>query len=594
MGETELARMVVRLEGNSTDYQRMLLEVQQQTLAVMTKIAESSQKAEQAITGAGVVGAVSMVVAKLKEYKDRVIGFFKEGFGAFSEAEEVLINLQAMLGANGRDVEALTARYQRFANEQIALLAVSDEQILQNLRTAESFGLTGDAAESAVSRATGLARIVGSSTDSMMRLEAAMTKGDTKMAMRFARMVPQLRGIKNETEFIEKYNKLWVAGLEAAEKSAQTTAGRIKVLKEEWGNFMEEVGAVISPMVLPFVEAARVGVAKLQAFMAPIFSWIKEQWKTVESTAVTAWSYIQTKAKAFYSYMYPIVGAWYGYWKATWGLVYDVAELVWRNLYNVAEGFFKFATSVFEEWFGVWEVAWDDIQSVAVDVFVALEWALKNWKNVAAFVLDYAKLKFVQFVEEVKNFIINVAPKLALAVAQAYTGNYAGALRSARDARLSLQREVGEFERNLQASVDRQAEALSQSFSQFRSLRREELFGLSGGEDDDLVEQGRHEEEKRNEGRLKEMQKFDAVLRQSAEARSRIQEYADRISRDRTERANGGPGGGQASDSRAAAVATQSVEARVRESNQLLRRVADNTQRIASQPQIVVEDADLV
>lgn len=563
MQETELARMVVRLTGESAQYQKMLVQAQQHTTSTMQRI-------EAAVQATGVIAVLAMVVQKLGEYKDRVKAFFTEGFAAFSEAEEVMINLKAMLNANERDVDALADRYQNFANKQIALLAVSDEQILTNLRMAESFGLTAGRAEQAVLHATGLAKVAGSSTDSMMRLVAAMEKGDTKRAMMFARMVPQLRGIKDESEFIAKYNKLWAAGLEAVEKSAQTSAGRIKVLKEEWGNFMEEVGGVVAPIVLPFVEAARVGVAKLQTFMAPIFSWLKEQWKTVQKVATDTFDYLR-----------PIVMAWFGFFKASWKFAYEVVELVWRNLYNAAEGFFKFARSVLAEWFGEWNLTWTNVRDITVDVFGFLEFVLTNWKVLAVQALNEVFLKFVQVTESIVHWISTRGRAVSEAWRKIWSGDFIGATDELFAAPM---RQIGEFERALEGIVMSGRERIAGMFRDFREL--------SGGEDDDLVEQGRHEEEKKNEGRLKEMQKFDAVLRDSAEARSRMQEYADKISRDRTARAAGAQGG-QAGDSRAAAVATQSVEARVRESNQLLRRVADNTQRIASQPQIVVEDADL-
>lgn len=163
MGETELARMVVRLTGESVEYQRMLAKAQEQTVSTMKTI-------ETAIKATGIIAAVMKIIEVLDGYKEKVKDFFKEAFAAFSESEEVMINLKAMLSANGRDVDALAERYQDFANKQIELLGVSDETVLRNLKVAESFGLTAGAAERAVLAATGLAKITGGSTDSMMRL----------------------------------------------------------------------------------------------------------------------------------------------------------------------------------------------------------------------------------------------------------------------------------------------------------------------------------------------------------------------------------------------------------------------------------------
>ncbi len=571
MGETELARMVVRLTGESVGYQKMLVEAQQQTESSMKKM-------EATVKGAGIVAAIMMIKGKFDEYKDSIKAFFHEGFAAYSEAEEVLINLQAMLKANERDVDALTTRYQDFANAQISLLAVSDEQILGNLRMAESFGLTADAAERAVLHATGLARVAGSSTDSMMRLVAAMEKGDTKRAMMFARMVPQLRGIRDETEFIAKFNKLWAAGLEAAQKSAETAAGRIKVMKEEWGNFMEEVGGVIAPIVLPFIESTRKGIASLQAFMKPVFEWLKESWKSASETAAMAWDYIKTKAQEFWEWIRPVARQTWNILVAGWELVKTVASAVWEWIKGVAMATAEGISRAWRNFIGEWRVDWTGIKDFVIDMLIAMEFILRNFKDTVSLVWDTARLKFHQWAGEVEHWFQSQLPNLGESLSAAFEGNWEQSIEALT--RQAGPRIIGAFERDLQTSVARQNARLQYNFAEFRERRLREL-NATGEEIRAAETAGQQQEEARNKGAFKEMAKFDAAVRSSAEARSRIEAYQNRLS------------SGTAGDSRAAAVAAGNVEARVREGNQIQRQIEQNTRRMAQQPQIVVEDADL-
>ncbi len=249
--EIELERMVVRLVGDSSQYVQDMKNSGKATKDVAKDVEDSTKKIE------GFGGAIQNFAAAASSALAALgIGqFLKESFAAFSEAEDVMISLTAAIGAQGGAVEELSKDYQEFATNLQRSTTMGDEAILTLLKTAATFDLAGGSAKKASKDAIALAAINGSSADSMMRLTAAMASGDTQRAMQFARMVPQLRGVTNETQFLEKYMKLVTAGTEVMGKQADTAGGKLKQLTEEFGNFKELVGKVIADAIKPFATA---------------------------------------------------------------------------------------------------------------------------------------------------------------------------------------------------------------------------------------------------------------------------------------------------------------------------------------------------
>lgn len=247
--ETELERLVVRLVGDGSDYQRMLSTAQTSTNQAAQQVEAASKKIEGFSSGLqGFATAATSALAAIG-----IGGGLKQMFGAFAEAETISIRLNAVLQSNGRNVEETRQQYNRFAGDIQALTVLDDDAVLSLLNLAESFELTGDAAQEAAKNAISLAAVTGGSAESMIRLTAALAKGDVERAMQMARMVPQLRGITKESEFLAKATQLISTGWETAQAEAGSASGQLKQLSNAFGNLMEDLGEIVAKAIKPLV-----------------------------------------------------------------------------------------------------------------------------------------------------------------------------------------------------------------------------------------------------------------------------------------------------------------------------------------------------
>ena len=276
--EAELESLVVALKADVENFRANMDDAIDKTRETAQDVERSANKIES------FAGSVEEFGAAMADALGSLgIGAFLENaFEQFSEGEDVLIKMKSTLRAQGRDVEALTADYEEFAVSIQNITTLGDEAVKTLLSQAESFGLTGDAAKEAVKDAIGLAASTGSSAEAMLRLTTAMAEGDVKRAMLFSRMVPQLRGVKNELEFVAKFQKLVNAGIETSQELASTASGRLKQLEESYGDLLEQIGETVAMGLLPFAEGMR-GIVIQAQNTEP---WIKQTFVTV--AALTA------------------------------------------------------------------------------------------------------------------------------------------------------------------------------------------------------------------------------------------------------------------------------------------------------------------
>jgi len=183
--------------------------------------------------------------------------FLDSSLHSWDEQEKAIIGLEAVLKSNGREVEETSKSYQAFATDMQNVTTTGDEVTVNLLKQAETFELTGASAKVATKEAMALAAINDSSAQSMIRITAAMAQGDIEKAMMFSRMIPQLRGVKDETEFVARYQKLAAAGMEVMNKEAETATGRMQQLNNDWGDFKEQLGETLSKGIAPVANALR-------------------------------------------------------------------------------------------------------------------------------------------------------------------------------------------------------------------------------------------------------------------------------------------------------------------------------------------------
>jgi hypothetical protein len=255
------------LVGDTDQIKAAMGELVNLTKQTADAVKGNAQIMENALKLAGAVGGL----ATLKDF-----------LAAFSEEENALIDLNAVLIANGRSVDSTMERYQEFASTMEEVTTYADEATIALLKQAESFNLTGDAAEKAVKDAMAFASINNSSAEAMIRVTAAMAEGDVERAMMFSRMIPQLRGVKDEAQFLEKYAKLAAAGMDSLEAKAQTASGSMTRLSNAFSNFKEQLGKIIADAIKPVIDI----LITLSKWLQTLPDWIKQA--LVAITAISA------------------------------------------------------------------------------------------------------------------------------------------------------------------------------------------------------------------------------------------------------------------------------------------------------------------
>lgn len=269
MGETELERLVVRLVGDGAEYQAMLNQAQSSAKSAAKTIEGVGARFYQAGGGLRLFGerAVEAMQSLL------IVGRLRKAFNEFAEAEAVTAKLTATVKANGREVEKTMRQYEAFAARVEMTTVLSDEGTMMLVRQAETYGLTGAAAEKAATDAIAFAGAVDGTAESAaqyLRLAVAMQKGDFESAKLAARYVRQLRGVKDAAEFTAKAQQLLASGQATVTAEAGTAAGALKQLRNIISNLMEDFGRTVAEGVMPFVQSLREFTLWFKALPAPV------------------------------------------------------------------------------------------------------------------------------------------------------------------------------------------------------------------------------------------------------------------------------------------------------------------------------------
>lgn len=249
MNEEEIGRLVTRLIADVQPYLQGMQQAQTAAKDTADVVAAQSARIESfSTTLAGWAGTAGKAMAGLG-----AAGFLKSAFGSFMETETNLIKLGAAVEMNGGNVEQTVKAYQSFADAMKRTTGASKEDTIALLRKAESYGLTGAAAEQAAEQAIGLAAISDREANALLRMTAAIAQGDVKRAMGMGRLVPQLAGIHNQTEFLAKAQQLSTTGMKTAGAVMNSTEGVMKrfhgTVKALTKQFGEATAEAVKPVV---------------------------------------------------------------------------------------------------------------------------------------------------------------------------------------------------------------------------------------------------------------------------------------------------------------------------------------------------------
>jgi hypothetical protein len=530
---------VVRILGDGSSFSAMCKDLPGHAAQAAKAVEDQTKKIEgfadaikryagDAVSALGSLGASS---------------FLKQSFADFEGRETNMIRLSAALRANNRDVVAVTAEYERFAHSLESVSTASREQILSSLRGAEAHGLTGAAAERATRAALNLSYAQHGSADGMehmLRLTAAVEEGNIHMAMRFARMIPELRGVRDESEFVAKYQRLMASGMIAASEVANSSAGVIQRLANSYKEFKADLGEIIAEGVGPYVKiltdlvgwfralsketktaiVVAGGLVVVLLAIPPALALISVIWHSMTGGVFLlfgalvaggaaiiywisslggvgkAWEWVKQKAMDFWEWARPMWRAFSGVAVAAWEIIKVVAIYCWTIIKYAAIAFYGWLKGIWTSMFGDARISWDDIKNFVIEVFIAIEFGLRNIKKVAAVVWLGMKYDFLAFA----------------AVVESWIGGENYFARAAEMARVAWMNAAG---------------VLGNSYAQFRAQRLLEI-NASPEAIRAAESAGGNVGAAFNAGVAKELKKLDAVLTGSAEALFRLAAYRER------------------------------------------------------------------
>jgi hypothetical protein len=190
---------------------------------------------------------------------------------AFDVQAKAEARLTAAMRANGEVAEGNLQRYQELASRLQAITNVGDETTLGLIASAQTMGLTGDAAFVAAKNAVGLSKALGIGMDAALKMSAQAMQGNYDL---LARQVPALRNATTEAEKAAIAQQFFASTMEQATAMATTGLGPLEGLQGAIGDLMEKFGEIIAEAINPFIQRLQAFVERLQQVDKSTLKWI--------------------------------------------------------------------------------------------------------------------------------------------------------------------------------------------------------------------------------------------------------------------------------------------------------------------------------
>ncbi len=252
MTDTEVERLVVRLIGEGSSYQKMMLDAARQSQETASKVELAARRIEG-------------ISNQVKGFGQSVLGFMgaigiatslKGAFEKFSELERGQRQLKTAIEVGGHSAATTTARYAAFAKEISSTTLTTKGATFAMLKQAELMGKSGADAEKLVRTSVALAGAQGGEAQEWLRTAYAVQTGNRALAVRMVLG----RGVKVTEESWAAVQKMVTAGMKNANEEFNSAPGRIERLGRTFNELKVQMGGMvaegISPVLSKLEEAA--------------------------------------------------------------------------------------------------------------------------------------------------------------------------------------------------------------------------------------------------------------------------------------------------------------------------------------------------
>lgn len=626
MGDNEVERLIVSLIGEDSSYQKMLKEAR-----------DSSSKTEEAVkkNAAGIEGIAGSLkalgVATVAYFSIQAVSsFFRDSLRAYGEQEASLDRLTNSLRFNQRDVTQSLASYNQFARELRGVTGQATSTTMAMLAQAEAMQVSGASAERAVRNAATIAATYGGTAQQYIQATIALERGE---ADALATIIPQLRQIPDPLMRAATAQRILAEQTGNTTSAARTMQGQLNRLSGTWQELLETVGRAIGPFVTPIISGLNSVLSGISSMVDGLISMTGGFFSELSDFSVQAWTEMVEFGRGMLRDIMPVIGAAVGVIEAA----VDLASQAWSSavgiMIDAGTSFFNYLQENFGWLLQYVTPIWEALKDMAIEAMLRAEFALRNFGSIAEFVWTGVKLNFIIFTQEVIHFFSSTVPttldwfsrnwrdiftdvfNYTSTLMSNLTGNIirifqnlpaiiSGAMnasdlwrpleegfRRTAAALVLPERVQGELERSLRSQYNRQAAQMLEAYTEFRNRRRDELnrYGLGWllPNPPEARRIGENTGQQYNRGLAAGLGKFDIALANSAEARTRIEEYLDRF---RPINARGGAAGalpgGLPSNVRASTPAAPSSGAA--DTRSVWDRMADYLRIIAGRPPVTV------
>ncbi len=461
--QAELEELTVSLTGDSSVFRTMMEAGIEKTKALEEQVAALSKGLqEQTEQLKKTDGMWKTIGTTFLSYVAAVgaTGWLKEAVGAHIKLEDEQIKMKAAIESNKRAFGPAMEQYEKFTKTIVEHTTATKMEVLGLLRRAEMQGFTGEKAQKLAQDSIGLAEATDMAASHAMTLTIALERGNVQMLRR----VPQLRGIKDETELVSKAHQLMSTGLKIAEEKSQSLGGQMDKLNNEYAKIKKQFGSVVAEGLQPVIEATRVAVgwflnlsaATKQAVVTVVlFSAaavagigavaaasiaLYKLWTAMSGgtllivlavgTLVTAFATAAASLAGFVVAFGGIGAVMAGIKKKAleaweWLLpVRKAIESLWDTIYNrlveawiavkvaatIAWQYIKMAANLALASMGV---SADGLRDTLVMAFLTAEFAIRNFERIATLAWLGVKIGLMSFGGEVDHFFMEALPRYA-------------------------------------------------------------------------------------------------------------------------------------------------------------------------------------
>jgi hypothetical protein len=411
--EVELERMLIRLVGDGSSFQKMIDTAVKtsQAAADSIKVAtDQIQKFQGSIKdfATGVAGSLASL---------GVVSFLSGARKAFEDFERDQMLLRTAIEGNGAAIEKTMEIYEKFAASIGRVTTTSKMEALSMLKRAELYGLTGDMAKAAVKNAIALAAATGSSSQETIRATIAMAQGNYHML----RHIQGFRGLRTEQELQEAFLKKTNQGWKQAEIMGKTNEASLKRLSYTFAELKREIGRVLSESLKPMVEwiqlaadwfkeldpgikktivtvgalaASFVALKASMPVLLPLLSLIASPLKLIGSAiaAIAGLGAVMggviVAALAAIAVVIAVVVDRLGGWEATWMNMKEVGQQVLGYVGEKFTEFMDFIEPILDALESLWETTWGLMSDAATATF---NWLSDAWSSTTDFLTETMK-----------------------------------------------------------------------------------------------------------------------------------------------------------------------------------------------------------